>query len=119
MNYNIKGTELDITDELRTYVEKKLAAAEKFIPDDGSAHADVELAYSPVRDGNKYRAEFNVMHKGELYRAEEWGSALHEAIDLAIADVVRELSRDKQKRVDVMRRGAAKAKEILRFWRSA
>jgi putative sigma-54 modulation protein len=117
MNYNIKGTELDITDELRTYVEKRLAQADKFVGADSTAHADVELAHSPVRDGKQYRAEFTVSCKGQVYRAEEWGTALHEAIDLAAAELTSELSRDKKKHLSIVRRSAAKAKDMMRFWR--
>jgi putative sigma-54 modulation protein len=118
MNYNIKGTEVTITDELRSYVESRLAQTDKFLGDDSTAHCDVELAYEAVRDGHKYRAEFTVSSRGEVYRASEWGSALHEAIDLAMAELMQELRRNKEKRLDIVRRGAAKAKNMLRFWRA-
>jgi ribosomal subunit interface protein len=117
MNYNIKGTEVTITDELRSYVESRLAHADKFIGNDSTAHCDVELAHEAVRDGDKFRAEFTLSSRGEVYRASEWGSALHEAIDLAMAELTQELRRHKEKRLDVVRRGAAKAKDLLRFWR--
>src|SRR3989344_3706271 len=48
MNYNIKGTQLDISDELRTYAERKLAAADKFLIGDPTAHANIELQHLPL-----------------------------------------------------------------------
>ena len=117
LNYNIKGTEVQVSDELRSYVERALAHAEKFLSGDSSAHVDVELEHSPLRDGSKYRAEFTVAAAGALHRAEAWGTTLHEAIDLAIAGVGQELRRNKEKNRHFLRRGALKVKEFVRGFR--
>lgn len=114
MNYNIKGTGLDITDELRTYVEKKLAHADTFAAGDSTAHTDVELEHAPLRDGGKYRAEFTASLGSAVYRAEEWGSSLHEAIDLASSELAHEMRRSKKKHLALMRHGAAKFKNVIR-----
>lgn len=118
MNYNIKGTELAITTELRGYVEKCLSQADKFLQSDSSAHTDVELQYSSMRDGGKYRAEFTVSAAGALYRKEEWGTTMHEAIDLASAGLIKELRQHKKKKMHFVRRGAGKVKDIIRGFRS-
>ena len=114
MNYNIKGTGLEITTELRSYVEKKLQTTDKFLSDDTSAHADVELEYAIMRDGGKYRAEFTVTAASSFYRKDEWGSTMHEAIDLAINGLVGELRQHKKKKIHLVRRGALVAKDFLR-----
>lgn len=114
MNYNIKGTNLAITPELRAYVEKKLGSADKFVNGDTTAHADVELEHSPLRDGGQYRAEFNLSAGGGLYRAEEWGSQMHEAIDLVINALIAELRRTKKKHLKLVRHGAARIKDFIR-----
>ncbi len=114
MNYNIKGTDLAITGELRGYVEKRLLQADKFLRGDASAHGDVELQYSSMRDGGKYRAEFTVSATGNLYRKDAWGETMHEAIDLAIAGLVKELRQHKQKQLHIVRRSAARVKDVLR-----
>lgn len=118
MNYNIKGTEVPVTDELRAYVEKQLAHADKFVNGDTTAHTDVELAHLPEGRSGKYRAEFTVSLGGEIYRAERWGSSMHEAIDLAGGDLGAELSRNKKKKQSVLRRTSLRVKEYLRGWRS-
>lgn len=119
MNYNLKGTEVSITPELRDYVERRLAAhVDKFLSRDSTAHVDVELQYEAVRDGGRYRAEFTVSAGGELYRAQEWGTAMHEAIDLALSRLTGELARNKKKRLHVLRRGSMRVKEFLRGWRN-
>lgn len=118
MNYNIKGTDVPVTDELRAYVEKKLAHAERVAHADSTAHADVELQYLEDGQSGKYRAEFTVSIRGEVYRADCWGSAMHEAIDAAGGELANELSRDKKKRQSVLRRTSVRVKEYLRGWRS-
>ncbi len=114
LNYNIKGTGLEISDELRSYTEKKVSGAEKFLQGDTTAHADIELEHEAMRHGDRNRAEFTVSASGEVYRAESWGETMHSAIDLAIAELLTELSRNKKKRLSVVRRSAARAKDFLK-----
>jgi len=118
MNYNIKGTEVPVTDELRAYVERQLAHADKFVNGDTTAHTDVELQYLADGRSGKYRAEFTVSLGGQIHRAERWGSTMHEAIDLAGGDLAHELSRNKSKKQSVLRRTSLRVKEYLRGWRS-
>ena len=114
INYNVKGTGIPVTDELRSYVEKKLSATEKFLQGDSTAHTDVEFEYSQVRDGGKYRAEFTLSSGSTVYRAEEWRDTLHEAIDVAAAELTKELRRNKRKSLHLMRRGGAIIKDVMR-----
>ena len=118
MNYNIKGTGVAVSDELRTYVERQLAHADKLLGADPSARADIELEYNQLRDGGKYRAEFTANSHGHSYRAECMGSSLHEAIDLAGARLTAELRANKKKRLHVLHRTGTRVKEYLRGWRN-
>lgn len=117
MNYNVKGTGTVVTDELRAYVEKSLAHTEKFLRGDTGAHADVELHFAESEGGKKYRAEITLMYDGEVYRSNKRGDSLHEAIDIAGDDLARSLSRNKKKRLHLLRSGASRAKEFLRGFR--
>lgn len=117
MNYNIKGTEVPITDELRGYVERQLARADKFVAGDTTAHADVELQYLEDGRSGKYRAEFTLSAGGQICRTERWGGTMHEAIDLAGGDFVHDLSRSKEKKQSVLRRASLRVKEYVRGWR--
>jgi len=114
MNYNLKGTGVVITDELRTYIEKKLAHADKLLAGDTVAHTDVELEYAPVLDGGRYRAEFTVTASGAMYRTEQWGTTLHEAIDIAVDEAIKDIRRSKKKHLRLVRHGATVAKDVLR-----
>lgn len=116
MNYNIKGTDVAVTDELRTYVEKKLAALERLLYDADSARVDVEIGYI-ASEAKQYRAEFMLHGKHQL-RTTANGGALHEAIDIAAGELLAELTRAKKKRISTLRQSAVKVKEYLRGWRS-
>ena len=117
MNYNITGAEIKITDELRTYVEKRLHHVDKFVGNDSTALVDVKLHFQPLNDGGKYCAELTLSVGGEVYRAEAWGSTMHEAIDVSAGELTHELSRVKAKRLHVLRHSAVRVKEFLRGWR--
>jgi ribosomal subunit interface protein len=117
VNYNLKGTGIQISDELRSYVEKGLGKADIFVMNDPTAHTDVELQYLEEGRSGKYRAEFTLSRSGDVYRASCWGSTMHEAIDLASAELVGELSREKKKKLAVLRRMGVRAKDYLRGFR--
>lgn len=117
-NYNIKGTGIEVSGELRSYVERRLLHAEKFLKGDSVARTDVELEYQAMRDGDHYRAEFTTTTSGGLYRAENWGVSMQAAIDLGLGELTLKLGREKKKRLHILRRGAHKVKEYLRGWRN-
>lgn len=119
MRYNIKGTDVQITAENRAYVEKKLSSLDKFVGDLQAARMDVELKFKALWDGQKYYAEFMFYEPGlpKPLRAEARGNALHEAIDIAAAELFRELTQTKKKKLQIFRRSAVKVKEYLRGWR--
>lgn len=119
MQYNIKASGVSASDEVRGYVEKKLAVLEKFVSDPTVVRADVELNYLESEEKN-YRAEFAIFDPAlpEAARTEARGQALHEAIDLCVSELQEELTRKKKKRIDLVRRTAVRVKEYLRGWRS-
>jgi ribosomal subunit interface protein len=114
MNYNIKSTGMELTADVRDYAEKKLAHAGKLLEADPTAHADIELEHAASREGDKNRAEFTVSASGTVYRAEAWGSTMFAAVDIAVGELAKELSRGKKKRLHLLRRGAGKMKDIVR-----
>jgi ribosomal subunit interface protein len=119
INYNLKGTGVEITDELRSYVEKKFEGhTGKFINRDTSAHADIELEHQPLRHGEHFRAEVTLELSGAVYRAESWGESMHAAVDLTIAEIEKELRREKKMKLKIFRHSAVKVKEYLRGWRN-
>ena len=118
MHYNIKGTALDISPEVRGYVEEKLAHLDKFFVGDSGARADVEVEHLQGEQSKKYRAEFSVVSGAGSFRAEARGEALHEAVDLATAELIKEVDRKNKRGLKLFRRGAAHMKDFIRGFRS-
>lgn len=116
MNYAIQGTGVTISDEIRSYVEKRLQTLDRFGGE--GARCDLELEYRALWDGPKYRVEILCHDPGaDTRRVEAEGTTLHEAIDIAAGELSRVLTQSKKKRLQVFRRTAVKVKEYLRGWR--
>ncbi len=116
MNYNIKGTGFDMTDEVRSYVEKRVSMLDGLAGK--SARVDVIVAYLASEE-KQYKAEMTLSDTKYPLHAESRGRALHEAIDLVTGELVAELTNAKKKRRSVFRRGAGRVKDYLRGWRSS
>jgi ribosomal subunit interface protein len=113
---NIKTTgAVMLTDELRSFVEEKLEHVAKLLnPEDTTARVDVELASIPGGRSASFRAEFNLFFDGGFARAEAKRETLHTSVDAAIEELRREVKRTLTKRRDLVRRGAAKIKDMFR-----
>lgn len=116
MKINIKGTQYQLTAEVRDYLDKKLAAIGKFIDESqGEAICDVELEHQNAqKHGHVFRAEINLNAHGEFFRVEDTGESMHAAIDAVHDEIVRRLRKGKNKSIRNVRRGGAKLKEMMR-----
>lgn len=115
MLYNIKGTDLTITQANRTYIEKRLPALDKFFGKKSAARVDIELELLKEEAGI-FRAE-GTLHDHGLegdFRAEAQGSTLHEAIDVMVKELVLELARAKKRIIHDKRKGALRFKDFIR-----
>lgn len=115
MNYNLKGTAVTITPEIRSHIEKKLSSLDKYFKNPPAARADIEVEFL-ADEAKQYRAEFT-LHGPETKEASRvvmQGSTLYEAIDIAVGEVGRELSESKKKNLKFFRRSAGKVKDMIR-----
>lgn len=107
-----------LTDEVRTYVEEKIKKIEKVTDkNDTTLRADIELGTTGgARTGEQYRAEINFKFAGGFARAEATRDTLHAAIDEVVEEVRGEVRKSVTKHRDLLRRGAAKVKDIFKYW---
>ena len=117
----VTGVHMDITDALRTYVEQRMTALEKFIsPEDDRVRISVELSkttehHKHAPDG--YRTEIQVVCAEESYFAGVSTDDLYGAIDEAVDDLIRQV-RDTRGRVrHLLRSGGMRLKKLLRLER--
>ena len=115
MLYNIKGTDLSITLENRTYVEKRIKALDKFFPKKSAPRIDIELQHMHGEAG-MYRAEGTLHDHGFEgdFRAEATGGGINEAIDLMVGNLNLEVARAKKRIIHDKRKGAARIKDFIR-----
>lgn len=98
MKVTLKGSNLELTDDVREYVDQKIGELDRFVPEGTFVEARVELARTTFhhKKGDIFRAEVNLHLPGRLLRAE----AEREDIFQAIVEVKNELQRDMKKYKD-------------------
>lgn len=119
INLDIKTTNIDMTPAIRSYLEKRVSKLEKFIGDDVSTYAQVEIGTitSGHHSGDIFRAEINLRTGGQRFRAESKRNDLYAAIDVARDEMVRNLKSYKSKQRTLFRRGGSAIKNILKGFR--
>lgn len=113
---NVKATNIELTQEISDYLDKRLESVEKLIDsNDTSAIFDIEVErLAGQQTGKILRAEINLQVAGKHLRAEATEETLFNAIDSARNEMVRELRRTKDKKRRLFRRGGAAIKGFMR-----
>jgi putative sigma-54 modulation protein len=121
MKITIKGTNIELTPELREYIMEKFGALERYFQDSDpdTVVADVEIGKPSQhhRKGDVYLCEINVRVGGTLLRAEELRSSIHEAVDLVRDEIERQARRLKSKRRAQFLRRARKVTRAMKYFR--
>ncbi|OGE83911.1 MAG: ribosomal subunit interface protein [Candidatus Doudnabacteria bacterium RIFCSPLOWO2_01_FULL_44_21] len=108
MNITIKGTHLDLTASIKQYVEEKVGSLLKFIQ---ATEAKVELERDQHhRTGLIFRSEITLIVGGKIMRAEASAEDVYAAVDLVLPKLKEQISKFKDKKNDLRRKGARLAK---------
>ena len=100
MQIDIKGTNLELTEAIKDYVNEKIGGLEKFFDQILEARVDVGLTTKHHQKGNIFRAEVNLeVPQKHIIRAE----AEREDLYMAINEVKDELQRQIKKYKEKMR----------------
>lgn len=97
---SIKGLNMELTEAIKARITDKMAAVEKLTAEFGSAavaHVEVGKTSNHHNKGPIFRAEINVDVPGTLLRAEAEQEDLYQAIDVAVADLKRQLVERKER----------------------
>jgi putative sigma-54 modulation protein len=105
MSINIKATNLELTPDLRKYIEEKVAMLNKYFDGIIEVKVEVELTTHHHQKGDIYRAEFNIAVPGRLLRVEKTTEDIYKAIDKTKDHAAEELKKYKGKMRDRRRRG--------------
>lgn len=100
---SLKGTNMELTDAIKEYVDQKLEAIEKLTARfDPVAELSIECGRTSNHHnkGDVYRCEMNMHVPGADLRAERDADDLYAAIDLCKDELVRQLKDEKEQRAD-------------------
>jgi len=118
MKINIKATNVELTDTIRDYLDKKMVSVEKIINSPQTepiVNIEIGKTTNAKRSGSDlYKAEITMEIAGKLYRYSAEEAELYAAIDKMKDEIVREIRKDKEKRRDIFIRGARRIKDIIR-----
>jgi len=115
MNINLKATNMELTQAIRDYAERKVNSLEKFIKDEQNttqAWVEVGKINRHHQSGDIFRAEINLkLPLGSLRSVVEKNN-LYAAIDDAREEMKREIRKLKTKHLVKERRGARILKKL-------
>lgn len=119
MHISIKSNGFELTPNIKEYVNKKIGALEKFIPDyhNESVKINVEVGRSTFhhKRGNVYEAKVHiVMPRANIYTSAE-SEDIFSAIDLLENKVKNELLRVRVKKRDILIKSLRQIKKMIRF----
>lgn len=91
MNFNIRGSKLEVTEAIQNYIEKKLAKLNKYFenPDEYTANVLIKTY------GQKEVVEVTIPISKIILRAEEASDDLYKSIDLVTDKLERQIRKNK------------------------
>jgi putative sigma-54 modulation protein len=102
MKISIKATKIELTDELKNYIQKKMDMLDKYLGSFKAIKCEVEvgLAVGGQKSGKIYRAAVNLDLPGELLRVEKTEKVLQKAIDKTKDHLEIMIKKYKEKKFD-------------------
>lgn len=105
MQLIVQGKNVEVTDWLQRYVEKKVGKLDRLLPD--IKEARVELAVHNARNSDhRHVVQLTLRTNGTILRAEERSADMQTSIDTVMDKMVRQVDRYKGKRLRFRARGA-------------
>ncbi len=116
INTNIKATNMELTGAITDYVNKRLVGIEKFVKDEDKVLVYIEVGKTTNhhRQGDIFRAEFNVDISGNKFYTFSEKEDLYYAIDDAKEEIIRQITNNKDRKQTLFKRGAISVKKMLR-----
>jgi ribosome hibernation promoting factor len=105
MRLHVKGRNLEISDQIRTYAEEKLGKLDRLVNDPTRVELELAVEKNPsIRDNHV--AEATVWTKGPVLRAREASTDMKASIDQLVDKLERQVKRYREKRRVAPRRHA-------------
>jgi len=105
MNLQVKGRNVEVSDQIRKYAEDKLAKLDRLVNDPTRIELELAIEKNPSIADN-HVAEATVWTKGPVLRARETSADMKASIDQLVAKLERQVKRYREKRRVAPRRHA-------------
>jgi putative sigma-54 modulation protein len=97
MQLNVKGKNLEVSDAIRTYAERKLAKLDKQLHDTTRVELELAVEKNPSVSANQV-AEATVWLKGHTLRAREASADMKASIDELTEKLMRQVRDEREKK---------------------
>jgi putative sigma-54 modulation protein len=97
MNLQVKGRNLEVSDQIRQYAEDKLAKLDRLVKDPTRVELELAVEKNPSISANQV-AEATVWTKGPVLRARETSEDMKASIDQLVDKLERQVKRYRDKR---------------------
>ena len=116
MTTNIKATNIELTDAITSYVNKKLESIQKFVDvnNDVSIYVEVGKTTNHHKQGDYFKAEFDVSIDGEKFFTSSEKNDLYKAIDDAKEELIHRIKNNKKRKNTLFKRGSMSVKKMLK-----
>lgn len=101
MNISVIGRHLNVRDDTKALIEKKLAKFDKFFP------AGADASVTCKSEGDEKRMEITISVGGTLFRAEESSETFQNALDGCMSSIERQIRKNKTRLEKRMRTSIA------------
>ena len=106
MKFNFTGKQLEVTDSLRAYAEKKVGKIDKFF----RYEAEAQVTFSKER--GRMTAEVTLKNGGHIYRASNTSKDMYASLDSCVSAIERQIRKNKTRLAKHLREGALEAPEV-------
>ncbi len=120
MNINIQGKNIELTEAIKDYVSKRVTNLEKLLSHIENGGGEVSTRFEVAKTTNHHRAgevfhaDCSIKIGGKNFYSSADGEDLYAAIDEIKENLFREISKDKDKKQTLFKRGAASVKKMMK-----
>ncbi len=99
MKITVIGRQMNVYEDMKALIEKKLAKFDKFFPGEGTATVTLSCKK------NDRNLEITISAGGTLFRSEVRGDSFRDALDSACANIERQIRKNKTRLAKKLREG--------------
>lgn len=106
MKFNFTAKQLEMTDSLRAYAEKKVGKIDKFF----KYESDAQVTFS--RERGRMTAEVTLKNGSRIYRASNTSKDMYASMDACVSAIERQIRKNKTRLAKNLREGALEEQDM-------